>query len=383
MSKKKNRRHLKIHYQIRMKTPVTKNNNASLRSIMTSDSTKGSDVFVGIVEAVKYPETDSIRKFIEDTDIYDDRYMVLIQPIHSRIGNFLWCNFLNNHDVDLPIEGEAVLCANIGDTNVIIDRLSPYAFGLNYNLSTHLLANKVFGNVNITSNLDDLPDDLKNRFRREEIIKNKPIRLNPASSYRLGRNNQYIIMSSGAPSDFEDEEEFKDGVFLRLGLRREGEEHVGSDDDSFTLHAKNVDVRSFLERDIDDIDNLPDSKKSAGYLTQTEEAIIYGKKYVILYSTRDIFLKAKDIYVQADRLAQIQADRINLGANAEKHGVRGEDLVEAMRDMIDLMRSASYKTPSGPSRGTMPQFETQLRLFQTKWLNDTSTPIYSRKTFIE
>lgn len=364
----------------------TKNKGQSLfggdsgRTVSRSDQ-----FFIGVVDHVVDKESNNLVKYTNDDELgkyLDDRYAVYVVPIDNNDDLTInKCYFLNTHNIDIPISGEAVLVMKSTVGNLIIDRFSPNAFGINYELFDYLLNdNMVNGNISI-----EIPNEVRKAIGIGGTQQVKPFDLKLNSKAFLGRNNQYIIFDYGSRKggDAEEEEYGSDGSYLRFGIKDSEEEKIGKEDPVSILLANNVKIQSIVGGNIESEFNK-DSKYEPdnGIGIEGDELVFFGRQFVVIYS-EDMLLCGDNLYLDFEEVT-VKSEKIKLGSkNAKNPNVLGNELVDMVSELIGIMKNTKHLTPSGPSTGPTPDTILKLEKFKIKYLNKNSSPIHSNKVFLD
>lgn len=352
------------------------NKNLSFKTHIERElETNSFNCFIGIVDSVKYPEDENLEIFDEEFEL-DDRYLVTVRPIDSKNAQLVECFLMNNHDLDLPVQGEAVFVFSNSAMNIIYDRFSPYAFGVNKSYSSYLT----------TSNLTYLPTPVEDQdsnpeedeFLKQTVTSVKPWTLPRGSKAYLGRNNQYLIFSS---ANFrEATSETNDVIMVRSGIRNEGDDSFSSDDPIFHLMGKNINAYDIFNT-FDVEMETEDIHTKHGF--SADEILFQGKHLIVLYSFKNIIIKSNRIDILGTERVKVDAERIELGLEPTEPSVLGNKAVEMLDEVIGLFEAMECLTPAGPSKGITPTFKTRLNQFKLKYNKKNTSPIHSRKTFIE
>lgn len=344
------------------------------------------DIFIAIVRHVVDEESDileSLRGVPENLLEYvDNRNVAYITPIDSNFSNSLvTAYFINSHDIDYPLKGEAVLCVNTELGNIIIDRLSMYGYGINYDVMDYIQQSERFIDNPKTSESIEL--EKNEDIIRENIEKVAPFFSKKGSRTVLGRNNQYLIMDMKARSEAsENVKEYTDnGKFLKLGFRDSGNQH---DDrkDSQIVFTKDALLQYMMEGRIPSGYNVdPDDEPDEGIGIQSDEVILRGNRFVVIYSKQDLLVKAKNIYFESD-LFELNSKRVNLQKDASNPVVKSKELRDALDQFSQLVNNLMVATPTGPAP-LDPSSKTNVQRFRNRYVMPQNPPYASRKSFTE
>lgn len=343
------------------------NKNSSFKDHIQQKNIRSKDAYVGVVTKVE--TRDNSTSIDDEYDFIDTRYTVYVKPLHLKSNTIKRCFFLNGSSLDLVIKGETVFCYSLMNVDVIIDKFLINAYLLNYSFPS----DKTYTNIS---------SDTENKdYRLQSIEKVKPFNLNIGSKAELGRNNQYMIFESGTPPELREEFENNKYVALRMGIREEGNEDL-SPEDTFQITCRNCDALDFL-----DIDSnrtaFPDNRKDRSHVNKSDELFLVGRKFIVIYSDNILNLYSNIIRLDGKERIDIESKRINLGDEANQPVIKGNDAIQMISEMIDLMQNAQYITPAGSSTGANPAFVALLQQFRFRYLKNNNSPIHSKKTFIE
>lgn len=341
-------------------------------------SFESNSFFIGIVDHVVTKGSEDLQPQ-EGAEFMDNRNVVYVYPIDSNDLTIKKCYTMNSHEVDMPITGEPVLVCKTNVGNIVIDRFSPHAFGVNYELGDYLLRNVGDGNIRV-----EIDDETKKRLGIETV---KPFFSKEGSKAFFGRNNQYMIFDYGSriESESEENEYTSEGSFIRLGIKDSEKQHSSKSDRSQIIVGVNAKVQTAIETNIEsqfnpDVEDEPNN----GIGFQSDELVFVGRQFVVLYSQVDMLLTGgRNLYVDFEKIIQ-KAENIKIGSEkADQPTVLGNKLVDMMEDLVEIMLSQTHLHPQGPTTGLNPTSQNKLRRFKSKYLKKNKSPIHSRKIFNE
>lgn len=349
-----------------------------------SYDTVNQEIFIGIVKNIIDHDSDnleSIRDIPEELEEYvDNRNIAYITPIDSNFSNSIVpAFFINSHDIDYPLVEEAVLCVSTDLGNIIIDRLSIYGYGLNYDMMNYLQSSGSFvdDNRNIVTTKEN-----EDEFLRENIKKVAPFFAKKGSRAILGRNNQYLIFD--AKERLNSSEKIKEntssGKFVKLGIRENGSQQDTKEDNQIII-TKDALLQFALNKRIPSNYNVSEEDEPMeGIGIQSKEIILKGSQFVVVYSNEDMLIKAENMYIQSI-LTEMDSDRINMVPDADNPAVKSNELTDLFNDLIDILDGAQAITPWGPAPIDPA---TRLKLQKLKLSYLENIPKYSsRKVFVD
>jgi len=358
-----------------------------LRFLNNEEVERGSNFFIGIVREVITKDSTNLLSHLETEeykDLIDNRNVILITPAHSKVNNIEPAFFLNNHSIDLPLLGEAVFCIKTSMGNFIIDRFSLNQFALNYDSYEWLMSNIVHGkDIEI-----EYPKEYEDVFNKETVHEVAPFDMKEGGKYFLGRNNQYFIFDHTQRKNSSpiEEENTKHGNYIKLGFRNRGNQSDTREDSVLMVMSKQASLNHLLtERYNSKLKNKNVEQVNSGLGLQADHFLCVGRYFTVIFSLKDLLIEAKDkLFLISNKLeiennnTNIKSPEIKLGINPNQSFVRGEDLVNAMRQIISLIRNARYLVAGTSTTSADPTFNAQLRSFEARYLNNNS-PILSKK----
>lgn len=348
-----------------------------------------SQIFIGVVDHIVKKESENRETYLsEDSDIsqyVDNRNVAYVIPIDENSPDTLVkAHFMNSHDLDMPMTSEAVLCCKTSVGYIIIDRFSPNAFGTNFELSDYLLSKKLSSQGAFKGISVEASKDLREKLGVKPIDKVAPFFQKEGAKTFFGRNNQYLIFDYGSRIDADDQEEeySKEGSFLKLGLKQDGEQVDTKEDPSLVVLGKNTKVQSVLEPNIESEYNVSeDDEPNNGIGIQSDQLVFFGREFLVIYCEKDMLLHGNgNLYLDFKEIVN-KADRINLGNNANQPVVLGNEFVDMMDELISIILNSKHLTQQGPTLRISPETEAKLRKFKAQYLRENNSPVHSQRTF--
>ena len=349
------------------------------------------EIFIGVVDQVVGKDSDVLESIVpESTDnkeLFDNRTLVYVNPIElNEPDTLVKAYFINSHSLDVPLVGEAVLCCKTNVGNIIIDRFSPHAFGINFELSDYLLSNKLYAQGNTKLPEFSLSGKAKKELGMSSVEEVSPFFPQLGSKVFLGRNNQYMIFSHGPryESDAEEQRFSEDGNFIKIGFREPGNQIDAKADPSLILVAQRAKVQALMEATIESKHNPdPDQEPDNGMGFQSDELVFFGRRFVVLYSRQNMLLKGEgNLFLEFREIIQ-QAEKIRLGEKADDPAVLGNKLVEMIGDLVEILNAFTLLTSQGPTTGLAPNTRAKLTSFKQKYIKRDNSPIHSKRTFLD
>lgn len=352
-----------------------------------SGSQQTDNMFIGVVRGFVDKDSNLLQSY-SNSDLYkdyiDNRNVIYVTPTDQDTNSIEPAVFLNSHEMDVPLLGEAVLCVSTELGNVVIDRLSSNQFALNYDSYAFLLDN-VLGGEEFEI---QLPEGYENEFNKESFRNVAPFFPKVGSKNWLGRNNQYIIFDHGSRRNagVNEETTTEDGSFVKIGIRREGEQTDTREDRSVILLARDASLNNLMTEHYRSEDKLhDDAEPQNGMGFQSEQMILYGDRFTVIYSRRDVLIEAREraiirskkLFIDNDETI-LDSDKIKLGSDgANQSYVKGQELVSMLREIISLIENGSYLV-TGTSAVPDPTYMSRLKAFKARKLNK-NTRILSKK----
>lgn len=355
--------------------------------LQQSGSQQTQNMFVGIVRGFVKEGSELLQSY-STSDLYkdyiDNRNVIYITPSDQNANSIEPAIFLNSHEMDVPLLGEAVLCVSTQLGNIVIDRLSSNQFALNYDSYAFLLDNS-FGGDNFEI---QLPEGYEDEFNKESFRDVAPFFPKIGSKNWLGRNNQYMIFDHGSRRGAEGDvkNRTENGSYVKIGIRREGEQSDTREDKSAILLARKASLNNLMSEHYRSEDKLQDdAEPEYGMGLQSEQMILYGERFTVVYSRRDMLIEARErLIIRSRKLFMdneetiLDSDRIRLGSEGAKEPfVKGEELRSLLREIISLIENGSYLVV-GSSAKPDPAYLSMLKALKGRKLNK-NTRILSKK----
>ena len=315
-----------------------------LSFLESSTSENFNNSFIGIVRSFVDKDSELLETY-SDSDQYreyiDNRNVVFVTPIDKNANTIEPAIFLNSHEMDVPILGEAVLCMQSELGNIIIDRLSLNQFALNYDSYDFLLDKLLVGSeVEI-----EYPEEFKEEINRESFRDVAPFFPKMGSKNILGRNNQYFIFDHGEHRDAtaNEKEHTKDGDFIKVGFRVKGNQTDSREDPTLVTFARRAKLSKMLTEEYrSKYKQSEEVEPNEGLGAQSDQIMFIGRKFTVIFSLRDMLIEAKEKLILKSRLLILENDetdvvsnKINLGSkNARSPYVKGDELLNILKEII-------------------------------------------------
>lgn len=354
----------------------------------SSTNAKSDSIFVASVIGFVDEESDSLETLSSKSDINTINYCIVRTINKAGFPTTLHIPFANiSHGADIPAEGELVLCVVTQLGTFIVDRLSPFAYGINYDPSFvgSMVRSATTGAQEVVRLNIDSPF-----FKKETLEENKPFKIKPYSKSILGRNHQYLIFDHGynLNSDDTKKELLKDGSTIKIGFR-ETDKSSESHDDNLMIITNGFNASSYFNEKIlnKEFQNITDlSNKSVGI--QSDDIILIGKQYLVLYSVTNLIIASQNVSIEAvDNLnlnaqtVSIASDEVNLGKGDLQPAVLGDEVVDMMKDILDVLTKLTtgiISTPPSTPALISPEIVTKIAELNIKYTNSNS-PYLSKK----
>jgi 3D (Asp-Asp-Asp) domain-containing protein len=345
----------------------------------------GTEFFIGIVRG--FVDKDSV--FLKEldgqnakTNFFDNRHTVLVTPLDSPYSEAIveshFCN--TSHHMDVPVENEAVLCMKTQAGNIILDRLSIYSYGVNEDNQIYLLSK--FGTQTTKINTD------YNSFKQERVERVLPWFYKKGCTYTIGRNNQYIVFDAGFRQNAPESEKEKttDGKFIKVGFKKPNASEDSANDPSSVLISQDASIFDLFKTKFKSQQFNEQEQATDGVGIQTDDVLFIGRNLVVFYSLNKLYIKGKQVFIEADSLLELQANRIDLGRGADKKAVSGDDLIQALSDIhliLQSMSTGSLVSPAGNVIAT-PDLISRITQLNAKYQfsSKNSSPLLSQKIYI-
>lgn len=307
------------------------------------------EFFVGIVREVVTRDSQyrtELDGATQQSEYFDNRYTVLVTPLDSPYQeSLIEAHFVNgSHQIDVPVENEAVLCIKTVVGVLIHDRLSMYGYGVNNDNQVYLLSR--YGTQITQQNTD------YNSFKKERIQNVLPWFYKKGCTYNIGRNNQYLIFDAGfreLASEGE-KEATSDGKYIKMGFKKPKNSEDSSSDPSSAVICSDASIFDLFATKINSNNFSEDEALTNGAGIQTDDLVFIGRNLVVFYSLNKFIIKGRDVFIEANNLVELEAPRINLGSGAQNRAVSGEDLLAILGDVQGILRSmatGSLVSPAG------------------------------------
>ena len=359
-----------------------------LNRLTSVDVSQRDNWFIGIVRDVVYEQGELFQSYSKNPDyekFIDNRSEIFVTPIDDDYKTtVISCRFMNNHEMDLPLKGETVLCLVTKFGVVIIDRMAQNPFVLNYDSNEPILTGK---NINPEDDIEiDIAD--QNGIIKEGLRSVAPFHPKMGSRVWLGRNNQYMIFDQRSRLNAKkvEREHTNEGSFVKIGFRIDGEQSDTREDPSFSVWARRANISKMMSQSMNSkFYQLEDS--NYGYGVQSDDLLFIGKSFTCIYSGGDMLISAKrrlilesrELHVE-NRKTKIVSPDIELGENARSPVILGDVFVnEFGKDLIRLIQNAQYLTPTGTTTGPSPVLISEIQKFTAKYLR-SSSKILSKNT---
>lgn len=352
-----------------------------LRFLTKIEKPVESDFFIAVVREFVTEESEIYKSYSNDEDfknVLDNRNLLMVTPIDSNPRDIQPAIFINSHQMDIPLLGEAVFCIKTNIGNIVIDRFSINQFALNYDGYEFFL-----NNITDKESLEiQYPENYEENFKKEGISKVAPFFPKQGSNVWLGRNNQYIIFDHGVRKNagINEQQNTKRGEYVKIGLRKKGNQTDDREDPTLFIIARQAPLTDLISEEIPKNGLLsPEQQPENGVGLQTDQMIFFGREYIVVHSKRDIVIEAiRNMKLKSEKLEIISdkfildSKEIKLGSeNSKQPFVRGNDLIDLLKDFISLIEKGSYLV-TGTSAKADPAFIAQLRMFRQRNLNKNS-----------
>lgn len=353
----------------------------------TNSVSRSDQFYIGIVDrVVDASDNDVIRRSDNPSvsDFMDDRYAIYVVPIDLGSNNVLnKCFMINSHNMDIPISGEAVLVMRSNVGNVIIDRFSPNAYGVNYELSDTLIQSTISSD----SPFIELTKEAIDTIGIKGFSDVKPFDIKLNSKAFFGRNNQYFIMDYGSrkASDIEEEEYNGGSSNIRIGIKNSESQHVGKGDPTHIVLVENGKIQSLLDSVVESTFNPSyDRQGDNGFGVESDDLVFIGRQFVVIYSLQNMLISGeRDLYIDFEQVI-LHSPKIKLGSeDARNPSVLGNELIEMMSELISVIQSMKHITPQGPTTGLTPDTIIKFEKLKSKYLRSNNSLIHSKKVFLE
>lgn len=339
--------------------------------------------FVGIVEYVIDTESDALTTNPEN-DLIDNRYIIFVKPVDSRgLMNSVKCRWVNNASMDIPVQNEAVLCIPTSQGIFVIDKFVVTAQNLNFDPQTYMLSTGYGGGNDIqTIKIDEKQ---KKYLKKQPLDVNPPFKCKVGSRYELGRNGQYLIFDSGKRVDDDRE---SDGTFLKVGIRNEGNEEESSEDDVIYI-ARDDKISQFMDvsMDINSDFEIPEEEMSnRGIGLMSDDLYFIGRRYMVMFSQKNFIIRSyENIFLESNKSMVLESKEIKIGSKAEEPIIKGNEAITMVEDLISIINSLQQGilTSMGNTLGFAPNVLMAINKFKSKYLKKDTSPIHSKKGFIE
>ena len=351
------------------------------RYLNNADRPEKSDFFIGVVRAFVEKDSDLFESYSEHEiykDVIDNRNLIYITPADEHINVIEPAIFLNSHEMDLPLIGEAVFCVKTNMGNFILDRFSINQFALNEDIYEYLITN-----IGGESTLDiEFPEGYEDKVLKEPVSDVAPFDPKIGSKVWLGRNNQYMIFDSGSrkKAGVREKQTSEEGSFVKMGFRINGSQTDSREDPTMVTMVRNASLNNVMTEQYRSKER-PEGEEEPknGYGIQSDHIVLIGRRYTVIYSLRDIIIEAKRYIIQRATKMDISVDEyllksknITLGSeNASEPFVKGEQLMSLLQDIISLIENGTYLV-TGTSATADPTFRARLRQFKSTKLNKFS-----------
>jgi hypothetical protein len=199
----------------------------------------------------------------------------------------------------------------------VIDRLSPFAFGVNYDPKDASVGANA-DPTNMSRKVHSGVDPSYGKYGiKKSITENRPFYYKPASYNRVGRNNQYFVLDAKPRLEPTGEEQpwSEDGIFFKMGIKdgeRQVEHRLDPTKITGTVDAK---IQPMMEQKPFSVRNPSLEQQSWNGVGEESDDIYHSaRKYAVTYSGFEILNNAvKNFYVDAPRFSEHESGRIHLG----------------------------------------------------------------------